>query len=227
MEPSALCPICFSDSQEHLPYQRARQHDPCAVVRCASCHFIYRTMPPAAPAAAQPAVDRRSDEQIIRQLTMVEQAVGCGNLLDIGCGSGRFLEHAFRHGWQVAGVGDQAAPLRHVPVHPELSEGIWPAGAFDAVTIWGGLERSAQPESLLRMAAHYCRLDGVLALQLANGDSKQVREEMPDTTARCYSPLAAHRLLSRYGFRTECIAPATPNETRAPRWLITIARYTP
>ena len=242
-----LCPICCSADQEWLTPSRRRPMPGGDIVRCASCHYVYRSLRtypwlPVDTAAAipQPEAGAISDEQQARQLAIIEQSVGCGALLDVGCGDGSFLERACRHGWQVAGVGSNSAaharPLLHdAPIHPNLREGVWPAGSFDAVTIWGGFERHPQPETLLRLAAYYCRLDGVLALQMQNVDSRRTHDDLAADSAqsiplRLYSPVAVHRLFSRYGFRTERIAPATPPQDARitpEHQLIAVARYTP
>jgi len=247
MESSALCPICCSAAQERLTPPRRRHLPSGDIVRCTSCYFVYRTArscpwPPDSGEAVIPSAKAQPapDEQLARQLAIIEQSVGCGAVLDIGCGDGSFLDRACRHGWQVAGVGTHAAvqahPLLHdASIQPSLQEGDWPAGSFDAVTIWDGFERSTHPENLLRLAAYYCRLDGVLALQIRHADRRRTREEftaMPDAEmpSCLYSPVAVHRLFSRYGFRTQRITPVNLTSDmplHREHRMIAVARYTP
>lgn len=150
-----------------------------------------------------------------RRLALVESAVGRGAVLDIGCGSGRFLEMAHQHGWQVAGIETAAddytfSPLISEKISSLFMEGLWPAGNFDAVTIWRVLELSRNPGELMRLAGHYCRVDGVLVVQMRNSEDTGRRQDWSSDArllfADClYSPQALHRFLGRFGFRIESI----------------------
>ena len=115
-----------------------------------------------------------------------------------------------------------------IPVQSSLREGIWPAGNFDAVTIWSGLEYTTRPAELLTLAAHYCRVDGVLAVQAMSSavTRKWKTSERGKTTephpTRLFTPAALQYYLTRFGFRTERLLPIdhTP-------YLALLARYVP
>ncbi|MHB0935739.1 MAG: methyltransferase domain-containing protein [Armatimonadota bacterium] len=214
------CPICASPTREVL-WPSARVSDAATVVRCTSCRYIYRaqdtpteeTVPPAFPDV---------DEPWQGWLDVLEKAVGRGALLNIGTGPLPFLQLARDAGWQV------------LKIDPDLSgelissEGRWPAGSFHAVTIWNGLEYSARPASLIAFAAHYLRMDGVLAVRLLN--PARMAEWWPafhakraDTPppARLFTPTALQGFLGRYGFRIERSQP----DHKAT--VVLLARYVP
>ena len=95
------------------------------------------------------------------------------NLLEIGCGTGIFLETASRHGWVVHGldVSAQAVELtrRNCPgavvlcAPPERAE--LPPGTFDTVALWDVIEHVEDPEALLKFAHRLLRPHGVLILE--------------------------------------------------------------
>lgn len=224
MDAHLICPICASPEQ--VPLSRS-QTDPAvaALVRCKSCHFIYRrptgvsyrpTQEPVWDDAGTAPVRTVPKEVTEHRLHLLENAVLRGSLLDIGCGNGEFLQQARYHGWVVAGIEPSEAAdraqdlLRDVAIPRGLQSGLWPAGSFDAVTIWHKLDQSQHPAELLSLAAHYCRVDGVLALAVLNGDTvigrfSQSQADYTDTPAQLFSATALDWYLGRFGFRVERI----------------------
>lgn len=128
----------------------------------------------------------------------------------------------------MAEIQHDAGPSSEAAGEPASGEGCWPAGDFNAVTIWSGLEYSVHPAELIALAAHYCRVDGVLAVGLLNAErvaewwpaSLTEREQHPPPI-RLFTPTALQRFLDRFGFRVERHLP-----DRAPT-LVVIARYVP
>lgn len=230
MKSHTICPICASNRQEHLS-AASRAPDAATIVRCTSCRYIYRThrLAPPPPGLPQPPGEPVPEEIWRQQLTAIEQSVGRGRLLNIGCGDSEFLCMAHAAGWNVADIDPCGGAHIELPpdivVRTALSEGNWPAGNFDAVTLWSGLEYDDTPADKVKLAAHYCRMDGVLAVKTL--DSKQfnrVSQYLQDGPARLFTPAALERFLGRYGFRTERVLPMPSEHTTA---LAVFARYVP
>jgi len=207
----------------------SRSPDAASIVRCISCRYIYRTSRLEPPAAPVPPGERIPEAIWRQQLAAIEQTVGRGRLLNIGCGDSTFIRMACASGWTVADLdpcgGAHIELPPNITVRTSLQEGNWPAGNFDAVTLWDGLEYDANPAQKVELAAHYCRMDGVLALKSLNGE--QVNRHTVTTAqvpARLYTPAALERFLGRYGFRTERILPLPGDHTTA---LAVFARYVP
>jgi 2-polyprenyl-3-methyl-5-hydroxy-6-metoxy-1,4-benzoquinol methylase len=98
-----------------------------------------------------------------------------GRLLDVGCGSGGFLQRMQAIGWRVEGVEldpDAAAFAREAlegPVHASgFVEAALPTDAFDAVTMNQVIEHVPDPLAYLREAARVCRPGGRVVLATPN-----------------------------------------------------------
>lgn len=100
---------------------------------------------------------------------------GSGELLDVGCGGGRFLERMRYFGWKVTGLDLAADVARRVQQrtgirvhagtlpHPDLTP-----ESFDAVTLWHVLEHVPDPRGLLNCAADLLRPNGLLVIEVPN-----------------------------------------------------------
>jgi SAM-dependent methyltransferase len=93
-----------------------------------------------------------------------------GALLDVGCGTGVFLDEARQLGWQVQGLevspyGCQAARERGLSVQSAAIESAdLPAASFDCVTMWDTIEHLSDPVGAVRRAAEALKPGGWLAL---------------------------------------------------------------
>jgi len=136
-------------------------------------------------------------------------------LLDVGCGSGRFLARMRDLGWTVCGVEpDPEAAERArglgLTVHTgTLSQAGFPSAAFDVVTLWEVIEHLPNPVEALVEVARVLRPDGLLVLSTPNVESLAARwfgaywfnADVPRHVA-LYTPQALRRLLERAGFST-------------------------
>lgn len=100
-----------------------------------------------------------------------------GRVLDIGCGSGRFLL-ALRHsGWDVAGLelnDDTATSARNVHgLMVETSLGAFTDNSFDLITITHVLEHIREPRQMLRDCQRLLKPGGVIAVAVPNIESWQ------------------------------------------------------
>lgn len=131
----------------------------------------------AAPAPSRP---EGPETAIFREaLDQLERGRGAaGRLLDVGCGSGAFLELATTRGWRADGVelspelAARAAERSGARVvcgdFPEVT---LPLASYDAVTMWDVLEHTTDPGAFLDRARTLLAPGGVLVVFTIDADS--------------------------------------------------------
>jgi 2-polyprenyl-3-methyl-5-hydroxy-6-metoxy-1,4-benzoquinol methylase len=131
-------------------------------------------------------VDLQSLSTLMR--TLIEGRVGKvtelnggpGRLLDVGAGTGLFIEASIRAGWEAAGVDTSAAAVRiaqritRARVIRGGIEDVLESG-FDAVTLWDVLEHLPDPRSSLVKVRGLLRPGGLVAISLPNVDGLKAR----------------------------------------------------
>lgn len=137
-----------------------------------------------------------------------------GNLLDVGCGKGRFLGRGALRGWNTQGVetspGQVAIAQERYQVRVfqgELLERDFANGSFQVVTAWHVLEHLPDPSPMLNEIYRILQPHGLLVLEVPNLDSWQARigqEEWFQLDAPRhlvhYSRRTLQRLLEEHGF---------------------------
>lgn len=103
---------------------------------------------------------------------------GAGRLLDVGCGSGVFLERMRDFGWTVCGLELAADVARRVqartqiPIHiGTLPHRDFAPQSFDVVTMWHVLEHVPNPRQVLKSAAELLSPGGLLVVEVPNIES--------------------------------------------------------
>jgi len=145
-------------------------------------------------------------------------------LLDIGCGSGRFLAWARAAGW--SGYGTEVDPsaaknarAKGFDIHEGPLDELVAAGRkFDAVTISHVIEHVHEPSALLRTARRLLEPGGYLWIETPNIDShghacfgSDWRGLEPPRHLQIFTPKVLQGLLSDVGFIDIQIAPWQPN----------------
>lgn len=251
------CPICGDPALRRTVY-RLKPFD---VVRCDRCGGLQRDPLPSPEEMEGYYRDpgyiegdyfaevRESPEVAIFREALVwlgrrRAAMGVpevGRVLDVGAGSGGFLELARRSGWEAAGVelSPELAARAAERTGAEVLQGDFEradlAGrTFDAITMWDVLEHTAAPGAFLERARDLLEADGVLVVFTI--DAASLFNVVADlawrlTLGRLSSPLellydkrhnhyftakALARLLSRHGFRVER---AATHRAHLGRWL--------
>jgi SAM-dependent methyltransferase len=113
----------------------------------------------------------------------VEQVKRQGQLLDVGCATGNFLEGMRRRGnWRVCGVEVNEEAVRYARerfglevFQGELGAAGYPERSFDVVTLWNVLEHLYSPLDTLSEIRRLLKEDGVLVLSVPNADSLDAR----------------------------------------------------
>jgi SAM-dependent methyltransferase len=115
-----------------------------------------------------------------RHLTIIEEQVPKGRILDVGCATGDFLAMAQARGWQVLGADPSAArselearglPVVGKTVHDAAVE----ERSLDAITFWDVLEHVTNPLADLARARQLLRPGGVLALTVPDSANTVAR----------------------------------------------------
>ena len=199
------CPVCggkgstvYVDMPDRpldaAEFGSSRQKISCGtVLRCSSCRFGYRRTRSSPEEMAD--LYRRMDTRVYEaelngrertartHLRIVGRYVRTGRILDVGCASGIFLQHAANAGWQITGLepstelylqarerlagrGDvHACILEHARLEP----------GFDAITLWDVLEHVPDPLGFLTTCRRLLKPGGHLFLNVPDLDSLQAR----------------------------------------------------
>jgi 2-polyprenyl-3-methyl-5-hydroxy-6-metoxy-1,4-benzoquinol methylase len=121
------------------------------------------------------AVYRLTFEQRLRELTRFKSG---GRVLDVGCGTGLFLDVASESGWEAFGLdaSSYAASTRGETGTQRIQTGTletasYEPGFFDAVTMFDFFEHVYRPADFARRVARILAPDGVVLLATPNYDS--------------------------------------------------------
>ncbi len=157
-------------------------------------------------------------------LDIIEKLSEKGNLLDVGCATGEFLEVAKKRGWTPCGIeiseyGSNICRQKGLNVNRGiLSEAVLPEKYFDVVTALDVLEHTPDPYKELLIANRLLKEGGLMCLSLPNFGSLRAMIERKDWWAfyssrehiYFFTPKTITALLKKTGFtviylRTACI----------------------
>jgi 2-polyprenyl-3-methyl-5-hydroxy-6-metoxy-1,4-benzoquinol methylase len=145
---------------------------------------------------------------------------GGKRLLDIGCGSGSFLQCARSHGFLPHGMDMSAKAVEIVQnehgipaKQGGIGQEVWEGNRFDFITMFHVLEHLPDPRQALRFAAGLLAPGGTLVLQVPNISSLQARVfgkrwyglDVPRHVIN-FSPKALGLLLSEMGFEYQIVS---------------------
>jgi 2-polyprenyl-3-methyl-5-hydroxy-6-metoxy-1,4-benzoquinol methylase len=100
-----------------------------------------------------------------------------GDLLDVGCGSGTFLNVMKKAGWRCSGVEVNENARQYVQdglkidVHEAIDNIPDTSGQFDVITLWHVLEHFHTPGMVLQQLHKLLRRNGILIVAVPNYDS--------------------------------------------------------
>jgi len=174
------CLLCGNASLKTL-----RGYEKDHLVRCRSCRFVfsvkipsteqliafYETYPRAG--AISPITIKRYHELLDR----FEHYRSTGNLLDIGCGDGYFLEVAKERGWTVYGTEftDEAIAVcgaKGITIHQgPLDASNYEADLFDVITSFEVIEHINNPIEEMAFISKILRKDGLFYVTTPNFNS--------------------------------------------------------
>jgi 2-polyprenyl-3-methyl-5-hydroxy-6-metoxy-1,4-benzoquinol methylase len=181
------CVICGNRKAAHLFTKEGFE-----LAKCRGCGLVFVTNPPSTDDLerlysfdhgyhakyATVEADTTFETTIARDhMAALSRLKPGGRLLDVGCSAGIFLKQARDAGWEVFGIerspntAEVARSRFGLDVKTgALTEGIFPAGFFDAVTLWDVVEHLEDPVPVLETIKHILRDDGVLLMETPNID---------------------------------------------------------
>jgi 2-polyprenyl-3-methyl-5-hydroxy-6-metoxy-1,4-benzoquinol methylase len=159
---------------------------------------------------------------LVQKKNLIETGTGksSGSILDLGAGTGAFLNTMKIAGWDCAGIEpdktarDKASEL--YGIHLKQSEELFsfPAESFDAITLWHVLEHVHQLHEYVQKFSEVLRPGGKLFIAVPNYTSKDAQIygsywAAYDVPRHLYhfSPKAMERLLNAHGLRLHKIRP--------------------
>jgi SAM-dependent methyltransferase len=197
------CDLCGSEESTPVlsgPDRLSGLDGSFTLVRCEGCGLLYQNPRPTAVAIvrfyegeylpyAKAIQDERSAARrwrrrfgMRRRCKLILDRKRAGRLLDVGCGTGSFLDAMRDHGWQVQGVelNVEAARYSRERLGLDVRAGSLEAtgysrDTFDAVTLWDVLEHLPSPTAALQLLRRILKPDGLLIIRLPNVDSLDAR----------------------------------------------------
>ncbi len=101
-----------------------------------------------------------------------------GQILDVGCATGIFLNEMAQAGWEAKGVelvpsaAEYARQRFGLDIYQgQLTDAPYPDGSFDVITFWDVLEHTFSPRRTLEKSAALLRPGGIIAINIPNWDS--------------------------------------------------------
>jgi 2-polyprenyl-3-methyl-5-hydroxy-6-metoxy-1,4-benzoquinol methylase len=186
------CPCCAA-SERKLVYQFSRS----AYHRCERCGLVY--LSPRLEEACMLRLYRtesyfvgeqnlgyetyEADEDVYRmtferRLREMAPFASPGRLLDIGCGTGLFLDVVQRAGWEACGLdaSDYAVSRRPAELAGQIQTGTlesidYPAESFDVVTMFDFFEHVYRPAEFARRVARILSPGGIAVVATPDYDS--------------------------------------------------------
>ena len=112
---------------------------------------------------------------LLRKRKLIEKLSPNKQLLDLGCGTGHFIDYCQQHGWQITGVEPNAVARRQaeaktkLPIRQDLSE--IGGSSFEVITLWHVLEHLADLEQTMNQLKSLLAPGGVLIIAVPNFDA--------------------------------------------------------
>ena len=214
------CYLCRSNN-----YRLITKKSKYSIVKCDNCDFVFTT-----PIPNQEEIvmyyskfdykDSLSAEKVIRSdskrsLEMISKHIKeKGELLDVGCGRGYFLDEARMLGWKTHGVDasktitDYAENTLHLDVFCSDIFSFRPAKFFDLITLNQVIEHFVNPEQLINQCSKHLKKGGFLYIATPNVESVSARvlkdnfdHYIPPEHLSYFSKRTLKRLLEKLGYR--------------------------
>lgn len=116
-------------------------------------------------------------------LNLIEKLAGKGVLLDVGCGTGQFLQFARRKGWQrlegielVPEIAERARSLSDAKIYTStLLKADLPSHYYSGIVLWDIVEHLNDVESILQEVYRLLKPGGILLIGTVNRHGLSLR----------------------------------------------------
>ena len=155
-----------------------------------------------------------------RKLVIKETRKKAGNILDIGCGTGAFLNTMKKANWQITGLEPDGNARQKANelygIQPRSAEDIYDleGHTFDAITLWHVLEHVHDVHGYMKKIKHLLNAEGRLFIAVPNYtsyDAKHYKEYWAayDVPRHLYhfSPKSMVKLWNIHGIKVNSIEP--------------------
>ncbi len=226
----ACCNLCGKDNTELVE----RAQEPYSVVKCSQCGLVYVNPRPSIEDLSTCYLEDYYSEWIKEQrkrrlsiwkkrLKEIKKFKKAGNLLDIGSGTGLFLNIAKNDGWQVQGTEfskyarEYAKKQFNLDIFKGELNGVdFKDNFFDVITMWHVLEHMQDPLMALKAANRVLKRDGLLVIAVPNFNNyffklmyflKKGRrlplfeKNIRDVHLYHFTPVTIKQMLNKAGFR--------------------------
>ncbi len=237
------CPVCHSEQIENVLTAKdyTVSYETFTIVKCNNCTHLFTNN-----VAGQDEIGKyyasenyvsHSDTQeglvnklyhLIRKRTLAskkkllqnETGMGKGRLLDIGCGTGAFLDTMRYAGWDITGLEpDETARKKATKLYnitPQPSHEIFglPQNSFDAITMWHVLEHVHQLHEYIEQLKNMITANGKIFIAVPNFTSHDAQHYRScwaayDVPRHLYhfSPKSMDTLVKQHGLKIEKMKP--------------------
>lgn len=149
-----------------------------------------------------------------RKLVTASTGIRTGKLLDLGCGTGAFVNEMKQSGWEVTGLEPDADAravaqrLYNIPVGDSSQFFALPTGTFDAIAMWHVLEHVHDLHGYVDQLKKLLSTEGKLFVAVPNYTSRDAAIYQQywaayDVPRHLYhfSPMAMQQLMERHGLK--------------------------
>jgi len=226
--PENTCPLCASSMLS--VDLRSEQF---VLLRCSNCDLVFSAQMDSSPDLYERAYQENGEYgyyhvDITRPISVAElpwpmrrflrSQPANGDLLDVGCSTGKFLSAAQRIGYKVYGVevaGNAAQIARSITngiVWQGTIDDIADSYAFDTITAWEVLEHLADPIAFLEQIYTRLKPGGVVGLSVPNWESpwmkqSKAREHWPPFHLTYWNKKSLQRAFDAIGLQDIQIQP--------------------
>lgn len=109
-----------------------------------------------------------------RKLALISKFQQNGEILDIGCATGQFLNYMAEHGWSATGIEPDEKTRAHaiseygLKVFPEEQLNILEKSSFDVITMWHVLEHVSELNARMEQLKNLLKPQGTLIIAVPN-----------------------------------------------------------
>lgn len=241
MELLQKCPIC--NSEYFTPWLVSNDHfltgEEFVIVCCKHCGFLFTNPRPTAQDSKRyyQSKDYISHSnasvgsfeklyQLVRKFTvrkkvnLIKRYVSEGQILDIGCGTGTFLNVIRNSGFSATGIEpnesarEYASLKQGLQVFEKLNAEQFSPKLFTVITLWHVLEHIYPLDETLKTIHSLLEDSGVMVVALPNPESKDARiynkfwagYDLPRHIYH-FTPATAAQMFSNYGFAVTDVLP--------------------